>query len=42
MMLERGVEVSYKPIRRWAVKFDPLITQVLGQLQSRSGDVSHL
>lgn len=42
MMLERGVDVSYETIRRWTVKFGPLITHVLRRRQPRPGDVWHL
>ena len=41
-MLERGVDVSYETIRRWTVKFGPLITHVLRRRQPRPGDVWHL
>ena len=41
-MLERGVDVSYETIRRWSVKFSPLIAHVLRQRQPRPGDVWHL
>jgi putative transposase len=42
MMLERGIDVSYETIRRWSVKFGPLIAHVLRRRQSRPGDVWHL
>ena len=42
LMLERGVDVSYETIRRWSVKFSPLIAHVLRQRQPRPGDVWHL
>ena len=42
LMLERGVDVSYETIRRWTVKFGPLIAHVLQRLQPRPGDVWHL
>lgn len=42
LMLERGVDVSYETIRRWTVKFGPLITHVLRRRQPRPGDVWHL
>ncbi len=29
MLLERGVDVSYETIRRWTVKFGPLIAHVI-------------
>ncbi len=34
-MLERGVDVSYESIRRWTIKFGPLIAHVLRRRQSR-------
>ncbi len=42
MMLACGVEVSYETIRRWTVKFGPLITHVLRRRQPRPGEVWHL
>ena len=42
LMLESGVDVSYEPIRRWTVKFGPLIVHVLRRRQPRPGDVWHL
>lgn len=42
MMLARGVDVSYETIRRWTVKFGPLIAHVLRRRQPRPGDVWHL
>lgn len=42
MILERGMNVSYGPIRRWTIKFGPLIAHVLRRRQPRSGDVWHL
>ena len=42
LMLERGVDVSYETIRRWTVKFGPLIARVLRRRQPRPGDVWHL
>ena len=42
MMLERGVDVSYETIRRWTVKFGPLIARNLRRWQARPGDVWHL
>lgn len=41
-MLARGVDVSYKPIRRWTVKFGRLIAQFPRQRRPRPGDVWHL
>jgi putative transposase len=42
LMLERGADVSYETIRRWTVKFGPLIAHVLRRRQPRPGDVWHL
>jgi putative transposase len=42
LMLERGVDVSYETIRRWCVKFGPLIAHVLQRRLPRPGDVWHL
>ena len=42
LMLERGVDVSYETIRRWTVKFGPLIAHGLRRRQPGPGDVWHL
>lgn len=42
LLLERGVEVSYETLRRWVIKFGPLIARGLRRRQARSGDVWHL
>ncbi|HMR11934.1 MAG TPA: IS6 family transposase, partial [Polyangiaceae bacterium] len=42
LMLERGVDVSNETIRRWTVKFGPLIARTLRRRQPRPGDVWHL
>ena len=42
LMLERGVDVLYETVRRWTVKFGPLIVRVLRRRQPRPGDVWHL
>ncbi|EDQ03412.1 hypothetical protein DSM14862_04083 (plasmid) [Sulfitobacter indolifex] len=42
LMLERGVDVSYETIRRWTVKFGPLIAHVLRRRQPHPGNVWHL
>lgn len=42
LMLERGADVSYETIRRWTVKFGPLIAHVLRRRQPRPDDVWHL
>ncbi len=41
LMLVRGVGISYETIRRWTVKFVPLIAHVLRR-QPRPDDVWHL
>jgi putative transposase len=41
-MPERGVDVSYETIRRWTVKFGPMIAHALRRRQLRPGDVWHL
>ena len=42
VMPERGIDVSYETIRRWTVKFGPLIAHMLRRRQPRPGDVWHL
>lgn len=42
LMLERGIDVSYETIRRWMVKFGPLIARTLRRRQPRPGHVWHL
>ena len=42
LMLGGGVDVSYETIRRWTVRFGPLIAHVLQRQQPRPGDVWHL
>jgi len=42
MVLAHSVDVSYEPIRRWTVKFGPLIAHVLRRRLPRPGDVWHL
>ena len=41
VMPERGIDVSYETIRRWTVKFGPLIAHMLRRRQPRPGDVWH-
>lgn len=41
-MLECGIDVSYETIRRWTVKFGPLIAHNLRRRQPRPTDVWHL
>jgi putative transposase len=42
MLLNRGVDVSYETIRRWAAKFAPQIARNLRRRQARPGDIWHL
>ena len=37
--LARGVDVSYETIRRWTVKFGPLIAHVLRRRQPRPANL---
>ncbi|ARE81971.1 DDE domain protein [Roseovarius mucosus] len=41
-MMEPGIDVSHQAIRRWSVKFGPLITHVLRRQQPRPGNVWYL
>lgn len=42
MLLDRGIDVSYESIRRWAAKFGPQIAGNLRRRQGRPSDVWHL
>lgn len=42
MLLARGIDVSYETIRRWVIKFGPMIARNLRLSQDRPGDVWHL
>lgn len=42
ILLERGIDVSYKTIRRWTARFGPQIARNLRRRQGRPGDVWHL
>lgn len=42
MMLERGIDVAYKTIRRWTIKFGSLLARTLRRRQPRPSDVWHL
>ncbi len=42
MLLERGIDVSYETVRRWSVKFGPLLARGLRRRAPRPGDVWHL
>jgi transposase-like protein len=34
LLAERGLDISYETVRRWVLKFGPLIARKLRQLQS--------
>ena len=42
LLAERGLDLSYETIRRWVLKFGPLLTRRLRQRRPRSGDRWHL
>ncbi|TBB57049.1 IS6 family transposase, partial [Rhizobium ruizarguesonis] len=42
MLLERGIDVSYKTVRRWIAKFGPQIARNLRRRQARPGDIWYL
>ncbi len=42
MLLVRGIDVSYETIRRWVIKFGPVIARNLRLSQDRPSDVWHL
>ncbi|MEP2783581.1 MAG: IS6 family transposase [Pseudoruegeria sp.] len=42
LFLERGIDMSYEPIRRWVGKFGPIIARGIRWRQRQSGDVWHL
>jgi putative transposase len=42
LTLERGVDVPYETIRRWIVKFGPVIAHALRRRHPSPGDVWHL
>ncbi|MFA3920950.1 IS6 family transposase [Ruegeria hyattellae] len=42
MLLQRGIDTSYETVRRWVIKFGPLVARNLRQGQGRPGDVWHL
>ena len=42
MLLERGIEVSYETLRRWVIRFGPLIAHGLRRRAYQSGDIWHL
>src|SRR5258707_3375473 len=42
LLVERGLEVSYETVRRWVLKFGPLIARKLRQRRPRPSDRWHL
>ena len=42
MLLERGIEVSYETLRRWVIKFGPIIARGLRRRACRPSDIWHL
>ncbi len=42
MLLERGIDVSHETVRRWSVKFGPLLARELRRRAPRPGDIWHL
>jgi len=42
LLAERGLDVSYETIRRWVLKFGPLLARRLRQRRPRPGDYWHL
>ena len=41
MLLERGIDVSYETIRRWGMKFGPVLARGLRRRAPQPGDVWH-
>src|SRR6202043_763985 len=42
LLVERGLEISYETVRRWVLKFGPLIARKLRQRRPRPSDHWHL
>src|SRR5918994_4879259 len=42
LLAERGLDLSYETIRRWVLKFGPLLARRLRQRRPRPGDRWHL
>ena len=42
LLAERGIEVSYESVRRWVLKFGPVIARELRRLRPRPSSRSHL
>ena len=42
LLAERGLDLSYETVRRWVLKFGPLLARGLRQRRPRPGDRWHL
>ena len=42
LLAERGLDISYETVRRWVLKFSPLIARKLRQRRPRPSDRWHL
>ena len=42
LLAERGLDLSYETVRRWILKFGPLLARGLRQRRPRPGDRRHL
>src|SRR4028119_1692120 len=42
LLVERGLEVSYETVRRWAVKFGPMFARNLRRLRPKPSNTWHL
>src|ERR1700721_2792514 len=42
LLAERGLDVSYETVRRWVLKFGPMIARKLRQRRARPSDRWHL
>jgi putative transposase len=42
LLAERGLDLSYETVRRWVLKFGPLIARRLGRARPRPSDRWHL
>jgi len=42
LLAERGLDISYETVRRWVLKFGPLIARTLRQRRPRPSDRWHL
>jgi transposase-like protein len=42
LLAERGLDISYESVRRWVLKFGPLVARTLRQRRPRPSDQWHL